>query len=31
MTASKVKVSPSPFRLFTKDGPTRRPTPYMNR
>ena len=30
-TASSVNFKPSPPRLFTKDGPTRRPTPYMNR
>ena len=29
--ARKVNLIPSPPRLFTKDGPTRSPTPYMNR
>ena len=29
--ACTVNFSPSPFRLFTNDGPTRKPTPYMNR
>ena len=29
--ARKVNLMPSPPRLLTKDGPTRSPTPYMNR
>ncbi len=31
ITARMVKVMPSFFRLLKKAGPTRRPTPYMNR
>ena len=30
-TARMTNFSPSPLRLFMNDGPTRRPTPYMNR
>ncbi len=30
-TASTVNLRPSPFRLLMNEGPTRRPTPYMNR
>ncbi len=30
-TARKVNFSPSPLRLLMKDGPTRKPTPYMKR
>ncbi len=30
-TARIVNLRPSPFRLLMKDGPTRRPTPYMKR
>ena len=30
-TARMLNLSPSPPRLLTKEGPTRRPTPYMNR
>ncbi len=30
-TARKVNFRPSPFRLLMKDGPTRKPTPYMKR
>ena len=30
-SARKVNLRPSPFRLLMKDGPTRKPTPYMNR
>ena len=30
-TARSVNFKPSPPRLLTKDGPTRSPTPYMNR
>jgi hypothetical protein len=26
-----VNFRPSPFRLLMNDGPTRSPTPYMNR
>ncbi|MGX1063093.1 hypothetical protein AB7M39_002458 [Bradyrhizobium diazoefficiens] len=30
-TARMQNLSPSPLRLLMKDGPTRRPTPYMKR
>ena len=30
-TARMVNFSPSFFRLLKNEGPTRRPTPYMNR
>src|SRR3954447_13506587 len=29
-TARTQNLSPSPFRLLMKDGPTRKPTPYIN-
>jgi hypothetical protein len=30
-TASAVNLSPSPEKLWMSEGPTRSPTPYMNR
>ena len=30
-SARMQNLRPSPFRLLMKDGPTRKPTPYMNK